>query len=232
MRAPAGGAAAVGLAAALLAGCAAGSASSRAPLDDPAAAAARARRAAGPARPYRVRLAWEYTDERGPVEGDGVLRYNPTDSLRLDLFGPGGGNMSVALAGSGLRSVGQIQDVRLPPPAFLYASAGIFRPGHDAPRRGYRSDGAEVLVYAARGGGSLRFRFRDGRLQRVEALRDGRVLREADLEWRDGSAPWPSEAEYRDRTRASRARWRLEGARAAETPFPREIYDLPPARRP
>lgn len=211
-----------------LAACAGGAASSGPRLAEPAEVAATVR-TAGPRAPHRVRISWEYTDERGPVSGDGVLRFNPADSLRLDLFGPGGGSMSVALAGAGLRSVGQIRDVRVPPPPFLYASAGIFRPGSRAPDEGYRSDGADVLVYPGPAGGELRFHVAGGRLRRVEEVRDGRVLRRAELTWAEEASVWPSSAEYRDRTEGSRARWTIEEVRVAVEPFPREIFDLPHA---
>lgn len=214
-----------------VAACAGGAASSGPPLAAPADAAAAAR-TTDPGAPHRVRLSWEYADERGPVSGEGVLRFNPGDSLRLDLFGPGGGAMSVALAGAGLRSVGQIRDVRMPPPPFLYASAGLFRPGSPAPEEGYRSDGAEVLVYPLDDGGELRFHLAEDRLRRVEEVRDGRVLRHAELTWAGESSVWPASAEYRDRTEGSRARWTIEDVRVADEPFPREIFDLPPADRP
>lgn len=217
---------------AVLTGCAGAGASDGPPLGNPAETATAAREAGGPDAPHRLEISWEYTDERGPVSGDGVLRYNPSDSLRLDLFGPGGGSMSVALAGSGLRTVGQIEDVQIPPPAFLYASAGIFRPGSPAPERGYRSGEADVLVYPSEGGGELRFHVEDGRLRRVEEVRDGRVLRGARLEWGDGASVWPSSAEYRDRTEGSRARWTIEDVRVADGPFPPDIFDLPPPETP
>lgn len=215
------------LACAAVVGCATGGrAPAGPPLSDPAAAAAEARRASVPDRPHRVRLSWDYTDPRGPVSGDGVLRYNPPDSIRLDLFAPGDASMSVALAGDGLRSVGQIEDVRLPPPPFLYASAGLFRPGASSPARGYRSDGDRVLLYGIRAGDTLSFRLRDGRVRRVEERRDGRLVREVELTW-TGEGAWPASAEYRDRERESRARWEMEEARPEGEPFPREIFDLP-----
>lgn len=228
-----GGAAALaaGAVAGVLGGCAAGTAASGPPLSSPAEVAAQLRDRAGPERPYRVRLTWDYSDPRGPVSGDGVLRFNPPDSLRLDLFGPGDGSMSVALAGSGLRSVGQIEDLRLPPPAFLYASAGLFRPRSGAPDRGYRSGEDRVLVYGTADGDSLRFRVRGRRLRGVRELRNGRTLREVELTWPDSGA-WPASALYRDRERESRARWSLERARPADAPFPRSIFDLPRARQP
>lgn len=231
-RSAAAGAVGAGLVAAGVAACAGGGAASGPPISDPGEVAETARRAGGPGAPHRLRISWEYTDERGPVSGEGVLRYNPTDSLRLDLFGPGGGSMSVALAGSGLRSVGQIRDVRVPPAPFLYASAGIFRPGSRAPEAGYRSDGADVLVYPAEGGGELRFHLAGERLRRAEELRDGRVVRAADLEWEGEPSAWPSSAEYRDRTEGSRARWTIEEVRMADGPFTPDIFDLPRAEDP
>lgn len=203
-----------------------GRAARTAPLSDPAALADR-HRAAVPESPYRVRLAWEYTDPRGPVSGEGVLRYTPPDSLRLDLFGPGDGSMAVALAGSGLRSAGQIEDVRLPPPPFLYASAGLFRPGSASLREGYRTESREVLVYPADGPGTLHFFFRGPQLRRVEERREGRVVRELTIEWPEDGGPWPDRAEYRDRLEESRARWETEEAVPVEEPFPRDIYELP-----
>lgn len=228
------GAAAAGTVAlaAAVAGCAGAGAASGPPLSNPAEVAASMRDAGGPDAPHRLEIAWEYTDERGPVSGDGVVRYNPDDSLRLDLFGPGGGSMSVALTESGLRSEGQIREVRVPPPPFLYASAGIFRPGPTAPERGYRSGEARVLVYAAGEGGEMRFHLEDDRLVRVAEVRDGRVLREAVLEWSDGASSWPSSAEYRDRTEDSRARWTIEEVSVADGRFPSDIYDLPPPETP
>jgi hypothetical protein len=200
--------------------------SSATPLPDPAAAAAEARAATGPERPHRIEFRWEYTDERGPVRGEGVLRYNPPDSLRLDLFGPGDGAMAVALAGAGLRSVGQIEDVRLPPPSFLYATAGLFRPGDREPVRGARAaDGTRVLVYETGDGAQLEFRLRDDRLVGVESRRGDRWLRRVELEWPE-EGPWPASAEYRDRGRESRARWEL-GESDPTSRFPPSIFDLP-----
>lgn len=203
------------------------------PLDDPLEQARRAARETSPERPYHVTLSWEYADERGAVEGDGVLRFNPPDSVRLDLLSSAGdASMQVALVpGSGLRTTGRIEDVRLPPPAFLYASAGLFRPGHDRPTEALGGEGAvTVLVYEHGSGGTLRFRFEGRRLVQVEERRDGRSVRRSRLTWPDSAATWPAEAEYRDRALERRARWRLGEARAVDEPFPPEIYDLPSAQ--
>lgn len=225
--------AAIGAAGLLLAagwGCA--STGSLEPLDDPAGVADDAERETSPDRPHHVTLTWEFADERGAVEGDGVMRFNPPDSMRLDLFSTGDASMSAALVpGSGLRVAGRIEEVQLPPPPFLYASAGLLRPGGGGLVEALRGDdGAVVLVYESVDGGRLRFRLEGGRLVEVEERRDGRPVRRTRLTWPDTAAAWPSEAEYRDRTLERRARWRLEEVRPVDQTFPPEIYDLPEAR--
>lgn len=215
----------VGLAAALVATGCASSTGGRSQVADPGAAA-RARMAPAATRPYRVTYEWSYADERGPLEGEGVMRYNPPDSLRLDLFGPGDGSMAVALTESGLSSLGQIQDVRLPPPAFLYATAGIFRPGPDGPADGYRTADGTVLVYRVENG-RRRFRFRGGRLRGVVEERRGRTTRRLEVRWAEAVEPlWPDGAVYRDLEEGRRARWRRLDARPEETRFPSDIYAL------
>lgn len=197
----------------------------RTPLPEPGEVAARAA-AAAPDRPYRVVFGWEYADERGPVRGEGVLRYTPPDSLRLDLFSAADASMSVALVSGELRTAGQIQDVRLPPPAFLYATAGLFRPGRGEPAEGWTTDGERILTYRTSGSGTLVYRLRGPRIVRLEERASGRELRRLELTWGDAPGAWPGRAEYRDETEASRARWTVEEARVEEEPFPDRIYDL------
>lgn len=198
----------------------------RAPLPDPDGTAAGAAEA-GPDRAHRITVGWEYADERGPVRGDGVLRFNPPDSLRLDLLSAGGAAMRVALVEDDLRTDGQIEDVRLPPPAFLYATAGLFRPGLAGPEAGWTEDGTRILAYATPGGGTLVYRLREGRIVRLEERDGGRELRRLELAWPDPAGTWPRRAEYRDRTRDSRARWTVAEVQLEEPPFPSEIYELP-----
>lgn len=220
------GAAALLAALPLLAGCASGGATaSGTPLPEATAVAAElAGRLGGPEAPQRVTFTWSYADPRGPVEGEGVVRYNPPDSLRLDLFGPGDASMAVALAGDSLRTLGQVRNVRVPPAPFLHATAGIFRPGAAEPLRGFRRDGERVLVYGT-GRGTRRFVFASGRLLRVEEAADGRTVRSLQLRWDDRSA-WPAGAEYRDREDRSRVRWELTDAQRVDERFPSSLYDL------
>lgn len=223
----AGRAAAVVLVVAASARCATAG-GGRTPLPDPAEAAARLAETS-PDRPYRVTFGWQYADERGPVRGDGVLRFNPPDSLRLDLFSAGGASMNVALVDGRLRTAGQIEDVRLPPPAFLYATAGLFRPGREGPAEGWEADGDRFLSYEASGRATLVYRLRGTRIAGLVERSDDRELRTLELDWPEPAGAWPRQAEYRDATQASRARWTVEDAETEEESFPREIYELPHA---
>ncbi len=210
----------------LVAACAARSASGP-PLQDPAAAAHRLELASVPAEPAHLRFHWEYSDRRGPTRGEGVGRYNPPDSLRLDLFGVGDASMAVALTGDGLRSLGQLENVQLPPAAFLYATAGLFDPPAAAPSRGFRTDEGEVLVYDVPNGVERRYVVRGDRLVRVEDVRDGRTIRRLKITWPDGPGEWPSGAEYRDLVTPSGARWSLDEVTSNEERYPADIFDLP-----
>lgn len=161
--------------------------------------------------------------------GDGISRVNPPDSFRLDLFTTGEGGMSAVLVDDRLETLGQIEDVELPPPAFLYAMAGVFRPGNTPPTAGFESDGAEVLEYPTPEGGTRYYFLRDERLVRLEERRGDRLVRRIDLEW--GPDPtWPTEAKYRDDLTPSRVRWELKEVRVQDGRWPATLYELDPPR--
>ena len=197
------------------------------PIADPASTAARLLERSGADEASFVRFGWTYGDLRGDVEGDGAARFNPPDSLRLDLFTSGDVAMAIALAGERLTSLGEIEDVEVPPRPFLFAMAGLFRPDSGTVPRGFEVDGDTVLVYGAEAA-RLYFFARQGRLVKVEERRNGRLRRRVELSWQD-EASWPSEAEFRDLERPSRVRWTILSARV-EQPFPADIFDLPNAR--
>lgn len=197
------------------------------PLADPALVAARLLERSGADSPALVRFEWTYADRRGHIDGDGAARFNPPDSLRLDLFTSGEVAMAVALAGSRLTSLGQIEDVEVPPSAFLFAMGGLFRPGTPEPPAAFESRGDTVLVYGA-GSSSTKLYFytSGGRLSKVEERRNGRVRRKVELEW--GADPdWPAEAEFRDLDAHSRVRWELGLAEPRATPHPTDLFELP-----
>lgn len=198
------------------------------PIADPASTAARLLERSGADEPALVRLDWAYGDRRGNVDGDGAARFNPPDSLRLDLFTSGEVAMAVALAGDTLTSLGQIEDVEVPPRSFLFAMAGLFRPDTAVTPRGFEAGEDTVLVYGT-GDTNLYFFARAGRLVKVEERRHGRVRRKVELSW--GENPrWPVEAEYRDLEQPSRVRWEIGETRIEEAPHPSDIFTLPHAR--
>lgn len=197
------------------------------PLDDPVAVVRRAS-LGGAVTPATVRFEWRYGDRRGRVEGEGIARFNPPDSLRLDLFTSGDLALAVSLAGDSLATLGEIEDVELPSPPFLYAMAGIFRPAAPEPTRGYVSGEDEVLVYGNDRSETTYFFLREGRLRRLEQRRAGRTLRRVVVEWH-AEGEWPRRAEYRDLAARSRVRWEMGKVRAT-APHPKEIYELTSSR--
>lgn len=196
-----------------------------APLADPAGVAAGAHDASGARHPTSVWFDWEYVDERGNLRGEGRGRVNPPDRFRLDLFSTGEGSMSATLVDARLSTLGELEDVELPEPTFLYAMAGIFRPGDGPPSEGFESEGSRVVAYPTEDGATRYYFLRDGRLHRVEQRRGGRVERRIELEWGE-DATWPLEARYRDSIVPNRVRWALVEIRIEGSPFPPDIYDL------
>jgi hypothetical protein len=197
------------------------------PLEDPVAVADRARESTGTEHPSRVRFEWEYADERGNLRGDGVGRVNPPDSFRLDLFTSAEGSMAAVLVDDRLDTLGEMEDVELPAPPFLYAMAGVFRPGDEPPSAGFRSGDSEVIGYTLADGSNRYYFLRDSRLVRVEERQGNRLVRRIDLEWGTDSR-WPREARYRDDLRPNRVRWELIEVRTEDTHWPVETYDLGP----
>ncbi|MGD8496350.1 MAG: hypothetical protein PVF05_09195 [Gemmatimonadales bacterium] len=195
------------------------------PIADPGVTAARLLRRSGPDEPSLVRFEWKYSDRRGSVEGDGAARFNPPDSLRLDLFTSGEVAMAVALAGRNLSSLGEIEDVEVPPGAFLFAMAGLFRPRGDEAPRGFEADGDTVLVYGE-DTEKLYFFARAGRLVQVEERRHGSLRRKVELEWGEHEK-WPTRAEFRDFDEHSRVRWTVGDTRIMEAPYSSDIFTLP-----
>ena len=176
--------------------------------------------------PASLRFDWKYADRRGDVGGQGVGRYNPPDSLRVDLFTSGDVAMAVALAGDELRSLGEIEEIEIPPLPFVYAMAGLFRPGGEE-AEGYSSGQDSVLVYATGTTTRTYFFVRDGRLRRVEERDRGRTVQRVNVEWEDADT-WPSRAEYRDLRERSRVRWEMGLITDEMESHPAYIFDLPP----
>lgn len=178
----------------------------------------------GSDRPAFLRFAWTYGDPRGDIDGEGAARFNPPDSLRLDLFTSGDVAMSVSIAGDRLGSLGEIEDVEVPPRAFLFAMAGLFRPQAGEAPAGYVAGEDTVLVYGP-SERRLYFWVEGGRIARVEERWNGRLHARVALTW--GAGPWPAEASYRDFDRPSRVTWTTEEARMQDEAYPTDIFVLP-----
>lgn len=133
--------------------------------------------------------------------------------------------MSVALTDDSLATLGQIEDVELPTPPFLYAMAGLFRPGPVAPAEGSGTESGSTLAFDATDGRRRLYVFEDERLSRLEERVDGRVTQRIAISWEDGR-PWPTSAEYRDFERPRRVEWHLEEAVEEPTRFAPEIFRL------
>ena len=151
---------------------------------------------------------------------------DPIDGTRAFLRGRPEWAVSAALVEGDLETAGDIEDFEFPPAAFLYAMAGLFRPGNPAPTGGFRSGELDVIEYADGGGTTRLFYFEAGRVVRVEERRGGRLERRIEVTW-GGRADWPAEAQYRDDVTPSRVRWRLTETRTESEPFGDEIYAIP-----
>lgn len=196
------------------------------PIANPADLAARIGDRTGAAVPVTLHFEWRYADRRGDIGGDGVGRYNPPDSLRVDLFTSGDVAMAIAVAGGELRSLGEIEDIEIPGLEFVYAMAGLFRPAGGRVE-GYVAGADSVLVYGERAERRIYFYVRHGHLRRVEQKVHGRTVQRVNLEWESPGA-WPSEAEYRNLEESSRVRWRVQAITNHEESHPAYAYDLPP----
>jgi len=200
-----------------------------APIPDPGEIAEVAVKASGATRPARVVFEWEYADARGNLRGEGSGRVNPPDRFRLDLFSTAQGSLRAVLTDDVLDAAGDLENIELPAPPFLYAMTGVFRPGPERPTEGFRSGNFEVLGYPLEDGAMRYFYLRNDRLQRVEERQSKRVRRRIEVSWGEDPA-WPREAVYRNDVTPSRVRWELMRVIPRDRPFPEEIYDLASSR--
>lgn len=210
---------------ALLTGCV-HSIESGPPLRSPGEVADRTAAAGNRSVAATLTFDWRYADRRGDVGGEGIGRYNPPDSLRVDLFTSGDVAMAIAVAGDELRSLGEIEDVEIPGLEFVYAMAGLFRPGSGSPE-GYLVGRDSVLVYGASSDRRTYYYIRDGRLRRVEDRLHGSTVQRVNIDWEIGGT-WPVQAEYRNLVEHSRVRWKVTDVRHEQESHPGYVYELPP----
>jgi hypothetical protein len=202
------------------------------PVADPGALVERLRVAGTPDQPQLIEFEWRYRGREGRFSGDGAVRVNPPDSVRLDLLGPGwSGVQSAILVGDRVHYIGE-QRIQLPPPTFMWTMLGTFRPpANEQPRAATRGEWSE-LTYAVSADETVTFRFDSaGAVVEAELKVGGSVLQTIKVEPGAGEGSgvyrWPKEARYRDLAEFHEVNIKVKAAREHE-PFERRIYEPTP----
>ncbi len=174
------------------------------PVPQPAALAERLRLAGTPDQPQLIAFKWRYRGRQGRFSGEGALRVNPPDSVRLDLLGPGwSGVQSAVLLGDRVYYVGE-QRIQLPPPTFMWTVLGVFRPPAGIAPEGTRRGERLRLAYPLSARETVAFEFDGDRLVEAKLEVGGDVVQRMDLKLPGRGAPssdrwgWPDEARFRD----------------------------------
>ncbi len=201
------------------------------PVPEPGELEKRLQVAGTPDQPQLIAFQWRYRGREGRFSGEGAVRTNPPDSVRLDLLGPGwSGVQSAVLLGDEVYYIGE-QRIELPPPAFMWTLLGVFRPpagvGLVAARRGEYSQ----LSYELSSRERLVFLFdAASRLVEAELRIDGDVVQEIRIEPGDAGADsfawrWPREARFRDLGEFHEVRIKVTEIRE-HAPFERRIFEV------
>ncbi len=199
------------------------------PVAEPGELAERLRVAGTPDQSQLIEFKWRYRGREGRFSGEGAVRVNPPDSVRLDLLGPGwSGVQSAILLSDSVYYIGE-QRVHLPPPTFMWTMLGTFRPPADvAPRAAKRGDWSE-LTYPVSPQEAVVFRFDgEGHLVEAELKAGSSVVETIEVEPGDpgpesGGYRWPKSAKYRDLAEFHEVSIEVTAAREHE-PFESRIY--------
>ncbi len=199
------------------------------PIADAGVVAHRLQSAGTPDRPQLIEFQWRYRGQEGRFSGDGAVRVNPPDSVRLDLLGPGwSGVQSAVLLEDDVYYMGE-QRVELPPPAFMWAMIGAFRPPAGIePQASSRGELTE-LAYPLSVRETIAYRFDgEGRLVEAELQVNGDVVQEIKIEHEEvgrstGGYRWPREARFRDLGEYHEVRIRVVEIRE-HAPFESRIF--------
>lgn len=217
------------MAAAALAGCAAGSAAPAGePLPDPAAAAAEVIGQTAPEARRRITFAWSLDESGSRVRGRGVVRLDPPERLRLDLFGPRNETvLAAALVGSDARlPAGAPANAPIPSPALLWAGLGAVRPPAGATlASASTADGETILRWETGAGEVYEYVVAPGpdgpRLRRLQRLGARGPLETVGVEWSEAGEV--ARATYRDWSAFRDLTLEIEESVPADA-FPAEIW--------
>lgn len=172
------------------------------PIARPAELAERLREGSTPGEARHIIFDWRYRGREGRFSGEGGVRYNPPDSARLDLLGPGwSGVQSAVLLGEDVYYRGE-QRITLPPPTFMWTMMGVFRPPPGVEPDGVRREDRIELTYDLIGARAVTFVFDTlGHLTEARLAHEGATVEEIQLEpgATDASdSTVPHKARYRD----------------------------------
>lgn len=210
------------------AACAAGNAAPAGePLPDPAGAAALAIESTTPDARRRITFGWTLDESGSRVRGRGVVRLDPPDRLRLDLFGPRNETvLAAALVGNEARlPAGAPADTPIPSPALLWAGLGAVRPPPDATLASASTADGETILRWEAGGEVYEYLLGpaedEHRLRRLQRLGSRGPLETVGVEWTaEGEI---SRATYRDWSAFRDLTLEIEESVPAD-PFPPEIW--------
>lgn len=201
------------------------------PVPEPGELAKRLQVAGTPDQPQLIAFQWRYRGREGRFSGEGAVRTNPPDSVRLDLLGPGwSGVQSAILLGDDVYYIGE-QRIELPPPAFMWTLLGVFRPPVGIEPAAARRGDHSQLTYALSSRESLVYIFDPaGRLIEAELRVDGDAVQEIRVEPSSAGADagawrWPQEARFRDLGEFHEVRIKVTEIREHE-PFERRIFEV------
>lgn len=205
------------------------------PIPAPEDLAARLQAGSEFSQPQLIQFKWRYSGRDGRFSGEGGVRFNPPDSIRLDLIEPGGsGVQSAVLIDDEVRYIGE-RRIQLPPPTFLWAVFGFFRPPAGIVPEGTRRGERSQLVYRLTALERVTFDFDSaGHLIEAERLLDGDAVQEVRLKIRDsgdsGGFAWPDEARFRDLVEFIEVRVEVVSARDHAS-FESEIFEVAATRQ-
>jgi hypothetical protein len=210
----------------LIAGCASAPPQAAQPPIDAGQLASAAIRASTLDAPYRLVFDWALNEPGSRLRGRGVARIEPPYRARLDLFLSNGERVAAAAVVGDSYTLARGSRTELPPPALLWGSLGVFRPGDFSQLRGGRweSTGVAELRYLPPGGGELLYRLRGDRIERMEVLRGDRASEELRLVHVEGER-FPREATYRHLEEVRELRITLESIEHVEA-YPTDIWNL------
>lgn len=199
------------------------------PIADPDTLASRLRSMGTPKGPELIEFRWRYRGHQGRFSGEGAVRFNPPDSVRLDLLGPGwSGLQSAVMLGDRTYYIGE-QQIDLPPPTLLWALFGVFSPPRGVVPEGSKRGDRSELAYQLSTFERIVFAFDvAGRLIGAERRVRGRAVQA--IEVKPGGSDetgwdWPRETRYRDIGEFNEVRVEVTDARD-HAPFDSHIFDV------